>query len=150
MPVFGKVSFTSVPWETILSRSQKTQLHETFVSHFHIHRSYIIKMSPLNLKKHMFLLAESVWAWCSFCGKPWAVLYWVWHVLPFCDLAYGMPAVLMKFTGRHADPTRRVNCSHLSWLRSFSTWALQWWNDLPIPKRTAPSLPSGGKISPSP
>ena len=44
-------------------------------------------------------------------------------------------------TGRFSHPASRMNGSVLSRLRSFSTLAPQWWNDLPIPIRTAPSLP---------
>ena len=44
-------------------------------------------------------------------------------------------------TGRLAHPASHATVSRLSRLRSFSTLAPQWWNDLPIPIRTAPSLP---------
>ena len=44
-------------------------------------------------------------------------------------------------TGRLAHPASRATVSRSSRLRSFSTLAPQWWNDLPIPIRTAPSLP---------
>ena len=44
-------------------------------------------------------------------------------------------------TGRFAHPSSRATVSRSSRLPSFSTLAPQWWNDLPIPIRTAPSLP---------
>ena len=40
-----------------------------------------------------------------------------------------------------AHPASRVTGSRSSRPRSFSTLAPQWWNNLPIPIRTAPSLP---------
>ena len=44
-------------------------------------------------------------------------------------------------TGRLVHPACRATVSRSSRLRSFSILAPQWWNDLPIPIRTAPSLP---------
>ena len=44
-------------------------------------------------------------------------------------------------TCRLAHPASHVTVSRSSQLRSFSTLVPQWWNDLPIPIRTAPSLP---------
>ena len=44
-------------------------------------------------------------------------------------------------TGHFAHPASRATGSRSSRLRSFSTLAPQWWNDLTIPIRPAPSLP---------
>ena len=44
-------------------------------------------------------------------------------------------------TGRLAHPASCATDSRSSRLRSFSTLAPQWWNDLPIPIRIAPSMP---------
>ena len=44
-------------------------------------------------------------------------------------------------TGHLAHPASRATVSRSSPLQSFSTLAPQWWNDLPIPIRPAPSLP---------
>ena len=44
-------------------------------------------------------------------------------------------------TGHLAQPSGRATVSHSSRLQSFSILTPQWWNDLPIPIRTAPSLP---------
>ena len=60
------------------------------------------------------------------------------------------PPLRSAATGRLAQPASRATVSRSSRLLSFSTLAPQWWNDLPIPIRTAPSLPSGGTTSPSP
>ena len=68
-------------------------------------------------------------------------------IIPACTPA---PPLRSAVTGRLAHPASRVTYSRSSRLRSFSTLAPQLWNDLPIPIRTAPSLPSGGMTSPSP
>ncbi|KAJ8337421.1 hypothetical protein SKAU_G00386410 [Synaphobranchus kaupii] len=44
--------------------------------------------------------------------------------------------------GRLALPPLRVKGSRLFRLRSFSTLAPQWWNELPIPLRSTPTLPA--------
>jgi hypothetical protein len=44
--------------------------------------------------------------------------------------------------GRLALPPLRVKGSRLSRLRSFSTLTPQWWNELPIPLRSTPTLPA--------
>ena len=64
------------------------------------------------------------------------------HYLQDIIQAY-IPARLLRSaaTGRLAHPSSRATVSHSSQLQSFSTLAPQWWNDLPIPIRTAPSLP---------